>query len=78
MEATLLGVQSVDFVANNGNKIEGTNVYCSYADENVQGEKAAKFFLKKEIPLPKDLHLQGRVRLTFDMRGKVETISTLK
>lgn len=78
MEATLLGVQTVDFLTPSGDKIQGTNIYCSYLDKNVQGEKASKFYLPKEISLPKDLRLQGRIQLTFNMKGKVETINSVK
>lgn len=78
MQARLLGVQRIQFTNSNGENIAGMNIYCAYADENVQGEKASKFFLKEGIALPKDTQLNDTIELSFNMRGKVELISKVK
>lgn len=78
MDVRLLGVQNVSFTASNGDRIEGTNLFCSFTDENVQGEKVAKFFLKKGIPLPKDIRLNTQITVLFDMHGRIEAVNTVK
>lgn len=66
----LLGIQILSFKANNGDLIAGTNIWVAYPDENVNGLKAQKFFLKEEFKLP-DCKPNDNLRLTFDMKGRI-------
>ena len=72
MRAKLLGVQALNFRNNEGEQISGTNIFCSFADENVQGMKVGKFFLKEGVLLPKDTKLNDDLELSFNMKGKVD------
>ena len=49
MELQLVGVQLVEFVNDSKETIKGKNIYGLYVDENVNGYKAQKFFLKEGI-----------------------------
>ncbi len=75
MKAKLVGVQGIHFTNNNGEEISGTNIYCAFQDENVEGLRTEKFFLKDGIILPKDAKLNDTLDISFNMKGKVEMIS---
>ena len=73
MQAKLVGVQPVNFTNNNGETIKGTNIFCAFKDENVEGLRTEKFFLKEEIKLP-ECKINDAVEISFNMKGKVEMI----
>ena len=74
MKAKLIGVQGIHFTNNNGEDINGTNIYCAFQDGNVEGLRTEKFFLKDGINLPKDTKLNDTIDISFNMKGKVEMI----
>ena len=69
----LLGIQQINFTNNNGEVISGTNLWVAYADENVTGLKAQKFFLKEGFKLP-EIAPNNNILLTFDMRGRIVSV----
>lgn len=75
MQMTLVGVQEIQFTNDSGKEIRGKNVFCAFNDENVDGVRTEKFFLKEGIPLPKDIQLNDIIDVAFNMKGKVEKIS---
>lgn len=75
MLAKLLGTSEVHFTDNNGRTVDGMNIYTAFQDENTNGYKVDKFFLKEGISLPKDTKLNDTIDLSFNMKGKVEKIS---
>ncbi len=75
MRVQLLGVQRIEFNNANGEKISGNNFYISFKDENVNGEKTEKLFIKEGIEIPEDLKLNDTIEVTFNMKGKVESVS---
>jgi hypothetical protein len=75
MQAQLVGVQRIDFTNNNGEKINGTNLFVAFVDENVEGLRTEKFFLKEGIALPKDTKLNDKIELSFNHKGKIEMIN---
>ncbi len=74
MQVTLLGLQGIHFLNNQGENISGTNIFCAFKDENVEGLRTEKFFLKEGITLPKDTKLNDTIELAFNMKGKVTMI----
>ena len=54
MQMKLVGVAPVNFTNNAGETIKGQNIYVLFKDENTNGLKAEKLFLKDGIDLPKD------------------------
>ena len=46
MKAKLVGVQDIHFTNNSGEEISGTNIFCAFQDENVEGLRTEKFFIK--------------------------------
>lgn len=77
MVAILIGYSEVDFKTDRGDHIEGLNLYVSYEDNNVIGEKSERFFVNKDITVP-NLKVGDSLNLFFNHRGKVESITTIK
>ena len=69
MQVKLVGVQPVNFINNNGETINGTNIFCAFRDENVDGLRTEKFFIKDGIKL-----LNDTIEISFNMKGKVEML----
>lgn len=74
MQVKLVGVQPINFTNNNGETINGTNIFCAFKDENIEGLRTEKFFLKAGIEIPKDTKLNDTLDISFNMKGKVEMI----
>lgn len=78
MNVKLIGVSELDFTTQDGNRIKGMNMYISYPDENVKGERAEKIFVKEGIAVPEGVKLGSQIDVSFNMRGKVESIAAVK
>lgn len=74
MQAKLIGVMQVNFTNNNGEAIRGANIFVAFKDENVEGLRTEKFFLKENISLPKDTKLNDAIEISFNHKGKIEMI----
>lgn len=74
MKAKLLGVQKVGFTNNNGEVISGVNIFVAFPEENVDGVRTEKYWLKDGINLPKDTKLNDVIDISFDRKAKVEMI----
>ncbi len=72
--ARLDGIQKLHFKNDKGEEINGYNIYIAYKDENVEGLRTDKFFLKEGITLPKDIKLGDAIDLSFNMKGKVDMV----
>lgn len=75
MQAKLLGVMPVNFKNNNGEEISGTNIFVCFKDENVEGVRTEKFFLKETISFPDNIKLNDNLEIAFNYKGKIEMIS---
>lgn len=78
MFVKLLGINTVDFVATNGEQIKGTNLFVSYPDENVTGERTDKFFVRPEIAIPGKIKIGEQISLSFNHRGRVEAVELIE
>ncbi|SDY16335.1 hypothetical protein SAMN02910264_01600 [Ruminococcaceae bacterium YAD3003] len=78
MKAKLVGIQPIHFTNNSGEEIIGTSVYCLSEDENVEGLRADKFFLKDSQKLPAGVQVNDLLELSFNMKGKIEKIEKSK
>ena len=74
MKAKVVGIQKLHFTNSNGEEINGTNVYCAFPDENVEGLRTEKFFLKEGISLPENTKVNDFAEFSFNMKGKVEAV----
>ena len=74
MQARIAGIQPLKFQNNTGETISGTNLFCLFKDENVEGHRTEKFFIKENISL-EGIKVNDVVELHFSMKGKVEAIN---
>lgn len=77
MEATILGIQKIKFTNSDGKIIAGTNIFCAFKDENVEGLRADKFYIKDGIKIP-DCKINDTIEISFNMKGKVEGLYSTK
>ncbi len=68
-----MGFQKVNFTNNIGQTITGINIYGAFKDENVEGLKTEKFFIRDGIKMP-ECKLNDTLEISFNMKGKVEAI----
>lgn len=73
MMVQLLGKEEINFSNDKGEVIKGSNIYCSFKDERVNGLKTSKFFIRDNIQFP-ECKLNDTINLSFNMKGKVEFI----
>lgn len=74
MQAKIVGTQRLEFTNSNGDSIKGVNIFTVYPEENVDGLRADKFFLKDGMNLPKDVKLNDTIDISFNRKGKIEMI----
>ena len=74
MLATLHGIRPLDFTANDGKKVKGTQLFVSFEENGVTGRATDKVFVKADIELPKKLQIGQEIDLYFDRKGKVEAV----
>lgn len=75
-EFVVIGIQNINFKNNDGVSVIGTNLFLGFKDENAIGLKAQKFFLKEDFKLP-DIKPNDKLRLTFDMKGRIIEIQKI-
>lgn len=75
MQAKLLGVMKVNFTNNQNETVQGNNIFVAFQDENVEGLRCEKFFLKDNIALPKDTKINDVIDIVFNFKGKIEAIN---
>lgn len=78
MRAQIFGIRRLDFTADNGNHIQGYNLYAGCPDENVDGVRVDKIFIQ-DAKLDKGDHiLKPQVGdwmdFEYDKNGKVASI----
>lgn len=74
------GIRDVSFVADDGNKIEGKSIFCSYEiTKNGSGRAFEKIFLSKNklARLDFDLTIGSEIGVTYNRFGKVDTVYEL-
>ncbi|GAB6168566.1 hypothetical protein JCM1393_10260 [Clostridium carnis] len=75
MVVKIVGVQNLNFTNNSGEVIKGMNIFVAFKDENVEGLRTEKFFLKDGLNIPKDIKANETIDISFNHRGKIEMIN---
>ena len=75
MKTRILGLQKINFTNKDGEAILGNNIFVAFVDENVDGVRTEKFFLKDGIVIPKEIKPNDDILLSFNHKGRVEMIS---
>lgn len=74
MKAKLLGAQGIGFTNPNGEEIKGMNIFVAFEDEQVEGMRCERFFLKEGVSLPKETKINDTLELNFNYKGKIISI----
>ncbi len=75
MQVKTVGFQPINFTNANGEQIQGTNLFVAFKDDNVQGLRTEKFFVKSEIALPEQTKVNDILEISFNHKGKIESIT---
>jgi len=75
MIVELTGYRKLDFTAQDGSVVKGTQLFISFSDEDVVGSKTEKVFIRDGMPLPAGMKPGDAISIEFDMKGKVVDIS---
>ena len=75
---TILGFRELDFIASDGKQVIGTQFFGKFKDPDVIGEKTDKLFVRPEIDLPPNLKVGDIIDVSYNNRGKVESIRATK
>ena len=69
MNVQLVGLQPINFTSD-GKTISGTNLYCAFQDNNVEGLRTEKFYVSSDISIP-DVKLNSTISIEFNFKGKI-------
>lgn len=76
MKMRLLGARVLDFKANDGKQVTGTQLFVAFAAENVTGEMTDKIFVRDGVNMPQ-VKVGEHIEVAFNNRGKLESISPI-
>lgn len=74
MNVVVHGIQKVDFINDQGERIQGTKLFIGYRDDKVMGQKTDKLFLKLGFPIPKELAPGAVLDLSFDINKHLDKL----
>lgn len=78
MQMYLCGKRPLDFVSQDGKKIQGTQLFVSYPADDVMGEMVDRIFVRQGIDLPAEMVPGDILEVAFNNKGKVEYLSVIK
>lgn len=76
MQVNFLGRKRLDFVSNDGKTVRGEQLFFSYPEADVIGERADKLFIPDGFPLP-EMTPGDTLEVSFNNRGKPEKIEVV-
>lgn len=76
MKMNLLGIKTLDFTSADKTQIKGVQLFVSFEDEGVIGQRTDKLFLKDGFTLPA-LKPGDVLDVTYNRHGKPESIRVL-
>lgn len=71
----VVGRQEMSFDTQDGNHIDGTNLFCLAQNPNVEGLEAIKLFVSRGIVIPKGLEMNKKINIEFNHKGKITEIT---
>ncbi|MDD4391071.1 MAG: hypothetical protein PHW03_09825 [Eubacteriales bacterium] len=79
MEFEVIGNRVLDFEGKDGSSVSGMQLFLAYSDDEISGRGCMKMFIPErklsQFALP--FEPGDRIRVNFDMRGKVHSIEPL-
>ena len=79
MRGTIVGLRKRKFTDNNNRPVEGTNVYLTFEDRNIEGKGTDKVFLytDKIKSLARDPEVGDTLFISYNRYGKVDEVELL-
>lgn len=79
MRGTIVGLRKMSFTDNQNRKIEGTNVFLTYQDKNIQGLGTDKVFLNVDRirSLERDPEVGDTIFISYNRYGKVDEVEVM-
>ena len=76
MQVNFLGRKFLDFITNDGKTVRGEQLFISYPETGVIGERTDKLFIPDGFPL-QDMTPGDALEVSFNNRGKPEKIEVV-
>lgn len=76
MKVIVHGIKTLDFKANDNSTIKGTQLFISYEEDGVVGQRTDKLFLKDGVSIP-SIAPGNVLDVTFNRHGKPESIRVI-
>ena len=77
MVAKLVGMRSVDFVAEDGRRVSGFSLYLGTRNENVIGYQIDRVFVSADKVDSKVLKVDTEINVDFNSKGRVVAVSAI-
>ena len=77
MVAKLVGMRSVDFVAEDGRRVSGFSLYLGTRNENVIGYQVDRVFVSADKVDSKVLKVDTEINVDFNSKGRVVAVSAI-
>ena len=77
MVAKLVGMRSVDFVAEDGRRVSGFSLYLGTRNENVIGLQVDRVFVSADKVDAKVLKVDAEINVDFNSKGRVVAVSAI-
>lgn len=79
MRGTIVGLRKMKFTDQQNRPIEGTSVYLTYNDKNIEGQGTDKVFLNtdKIKSLERDPEVGDTLFISYNRYGKVDEVELL-
>lgn len=78
MKVTVIGSRELDFTANNGNHIDGIQVFVSYPSPDFEGVQVDKIFLHPQMVPVGGVRIGGEYQAEYNARGKLMAFAPVK
>lgn len=75
MIVKLLGCMPLNFTSADGKSIVGKSLYVAFEANGVEGFKCDKVFANSDITLPAGMKINDILDLSFNMKGKLESVA---
>ena len=72
------GMKKLDFTAQDGSAVKGTQLFISFDDPEVVGTRTDKIFIRDGMALPAGLKPGVALSIDFDMKGKVVAVTEVE
>ncbi len=77
MQHKIHGFRKLDFKSNDGNQVQGVQLFTTYQADGVTGEQTDKIFIRADMEIP-SVKIGDLIEVFYNNRGKVDSIKAVK